>query len=115
MESRRRFLHPDMERRSDGDGGSDPLNGLRAKRSRRYPGKSGYRIQTVKGKRKLRRVAKHCGRLPGKASSNACPARTKTDTGGWAEYAKVSERTVAKELGKMAPYVRKKGRSKEPQ
>ena len=42
-------------------------------------------------------------------------ARTKTDTGGLAENAKVSERTVAKELGKMAPYVRKKGRSKEPQ
>ena len=27
----------------------------------------------------------------------------------------MSERTVAKELGKIAPYVRKKGRSKEPQ
>ena len=59
MESRRRFLHPYMERRSDGDGKGDPLNGLGAKRGRRYPGKSGYRIQIVKGKRKLRRVAKH--------------------------------------------------------
>ena len=55
-------------------------------------------------------------RLSGKASSeNFDSARTKTDTGGRAEDAKVSERTVAKELGKMAPYVRKKGRSKEPQ
>ena len=53
MESRRRFLHPYMERRSDGDGKGDPLNGLGAKRGRRYPGKSGYRIQIVKGKRKL--------------------------------------------------------------
>ena len=43
-------------------------------------------------------------RLPGKASgANAYAARTKTDTGGQAEDAKVSERTVAKELGKMAP------------
>ena len=38
-------------------------------------------------------------------------ARTKTDTGGQGEYPEVSERTVAKELGKMAPYVRKKERS----
>ena len=30
-------------------------------------------------------------------------ARTKTDTGGQAENAMVSERTVAKELGKMVP------------
>ncbi len=42
-------------------------------------------------------------------------ARTKTDTEGRAEKAKVSERTVPKELGKMAPYVRKKWPSKEPQ
>ena len=43
-------------------------------------------------------------RLSGKASTaNADTARTKTDTGGRAEDAKVSERTVAKELGKMAP------------
>ena len=55
-------------------------------------------------------------RLSRKASSDNCnAARTKTDTGGRAEDAKVSERTVAKELGKMAPYVRKKGRSREPQ
>ena len=54
--------------------------------------------------------------LSRKASNgNSYTARTKTDTGGRAENAKVSERTVAKELGKMAPYVRKKGRSKEPQ
>ena len=50
-----------------------------------------------------------------KPLGSAVGARTKTDTGGRAEDAKVSERTVAKELGKMAPYVRKKGRSKEPQ
>ncbi len=55
-------------------------------------------------------------RLSRKASSdNDRAARTKTDTGGRAENAKASERTVAKELGKMAPYVRKKGRSREPQ
>ncbi len=55
-------------------------------------------------------------RLSRKASKQrVIRARTKTDTGGQAEDAKVSERTVAKELGKMAPYVRKKGRSKEPQ
>ena len=56
------------------------------------------------------------GQLPGKVSSaNSIAARTKTDTGGQGEYPEVSERTVAKELGKIAPYVRKKGRSKEPQ
>ena len=30
-------------------------------------------------------------------------ARTKTDTGGQGENPEVSERTVAKELGKIAP------------
>ena len=34
-----------------------------------------------------------------------------TDTGGQVEHTKVSERTVAKELGNIAPYVRKKERS----
>ena len=59
---------------------------------------------------------KHMERLSRKASSiNFIAARTKTDTGGHVENTKVSERTVAKELGKMAPYVRKKGRSREPQ
>ena len=73
-------------------------------------------MQVVKGKRKRKQVAKHMEQLSRKASSANCQrARTKTDTGGQAEDAKVSERTVAKELGKMAPYVRKKGRSKEPQ
>ncbi len=68
------------------------------------------------GKRKGNQVAKHMEQLSRKASSdNLWPARTKTDTGGHVENTKVSERTVAKELGKMAPYVRKKGRSKEPQ
>ena len=42
-------------------------------------------------------------------------ARTKTDTGGQGEKPKVSERTVAKELGKIDLYVRKKGRWKQPQ
>ena len=51
-------------------------------------------------------------RLSGKASSCIFAARTKTDTGGLVENTKVSERTVAKELGKMTPYVRKKGCSK---
>ena len=70
MESRRRFLHPrDTRRRSDGDGVGDPLNGLRAKRSRRIPGKSGIGRQGVKGKRNRKRVAKRQGRLPRKASS----------------------------------------------
>ena len=41
-------------------------------------------------------------------------ARTKTDTGGQGEKPEVSERTVAKELGKTAPYVRKKGRWRRP-
>ena len=39
----------------------------------------------------------------GKASGNAYAARTKTDTGGQGENPEVSERTVAKELGKMTP------------
>ena len=68
------------------------------------------------GKRTSNQVAKRMERLSRKASNNNnTAARTKTDTGGRAEDAKVSERTVAKELGKIAPYVRKKGRSREPQ
>ncbi len=55
------------------------------------------------GKRDLRKVAKHMMMLPGKASGNAYAARTKTDTGGQGENPEVSERTVAKELGKMTP------------
>ncbi len=70
----------------------------------------------MKGKRNRKKVAKRMERLSRKASSdNFKAARTKTDTGGRAEDAKVSERTVAKDLGKIAPYVRKKGRSREPQ
>ena len=37
------------------------------------------------------------------SSANSIAARTKTDTGGQGEYPEVSERTVAKELGKMTP------------
>ena len=45
-----------------------------------------------------------CSQLPGKVSSdNSIAARTKTDTGGQGENPEVSERTVAKELGKMTP------------
>ena len=70
----------------------------------------------VMGKRNRMKVAKRMERLSRKASSNNCiAARTKTDTGGRQEDCQVSERTVAKELGKIAPYVRKKGRSREPQ
>jgi len=36
--------------------------------------------------------------------------RTKTDTGRWEENSKALGRTVVKELCKMAPYVRNKGR-----
>ena len=44
------------------------------------------------------------GQLPGKVSSDdSIAARTKTDTGGQGENPEVSERTVAKELGKMTP------------
>ena len=50
------------------------------------------------------RVRTDVERLPRKASSvNFIVARTKTDTGGQEENSKVSERTVAKELGKMTP------------
>ena len=37
--------------------------------------------------------------------------RTKTDTGGRVEYTKARERKVVKELGKLTPYLRKKGSS----
>ena len=36
-------------------------------------------------------------------SDDPIAARTKTDTGGQGEDPEVSERTVAKELGKMTP------------
>jgi hypothetical protein len=39
--------------------------------------------------------------------------RTKTDTGGREEYSKARERIIVKELGKLAPYLRKKGPSLE--
>jgi hypothetical protein len=40
---------------------------------------------------------------PRKASREGVRARTKTDTGGQAENAKVIEITIVKELGKIAP------------
>ena len=40
---------------------------------------------------------------PRKASREEARARTKTDTGGQAENAKVIEITLVKELGKIAP------------
>ena len=47
---------------------------------------------------------------PRKTSREEARARTKTDTGGQVENTEVSELTIVKELGKFAPYVRKKGR-----
>ena len=40
---------------------------------------------------------------PRKASREWKRARTKTDTGGQVEHTEVIERTLVKELGKMAP------------
>ncbi len=40
--------------------------------------------------------------------SEALPV-PQTDTGGLVEYTKADERTLVKELGKMIPYLRKKG------
>ena len=116
MENRQIFLYLPAQGWSDRDGTCEPLNGLGSKRSSRSAVKCADGRQSVIGKRTRNQVAKRTRRLSGKASTdNEQAARTKTDTGGWAEDAKVSERTVAKELGKMAPYVRKKGRSREPQ
>lgn len=39
--------------------------------------------------------------------------RTKTDTGRKEEYSKARERNIVKELGKLTPYLRKKGSSSE--
>ena len=65
------------------------------------------------GKRTSNQVAKRMERLSRKASNNNnTAARTKTDTGGRAEDAKVSERTVAKELGKMARTFARRGARK---
>src|SRR5256885_12819030 len=47
---------------------------------------------------------------PRKASREIERARTKTDTGGQVENTKVIGRTLVKELGKMAPQLREKGR-----
>ena len=55
-------------------------------------------------RRETSRMAK--SRIPcllEKSLGSAHAARTKTDTGGQGEYPKVSERTVAKELGKNTP------------
>ncbi len=55
-------------------------------------------------------------RLSRKASSiNFIAARTKTDTGGHVENTKVSDRNVAKENGKIYPYLSEKSSSREPQ
>ena len=80
------------------------MNGFRAKRSSRLTVKCVSEMQDAKGKRTREQVAKHMSQLPRKASgANWITARTKTDTGGQGEYPKVSERTVAKELGKNTP------------
>ena len=48
-------------------------------------------------------VAKHAWRVPRKAAI-ACRAPVpQTDTGGWGEDPKAGGRSIAKELGKMAP------------
>ncbi len=48
-------------------------------------------------------VAKHAGHVPRKAAI-ACRAPVpQTDTGGWGEDPKAGGRSIAKELGKMAP------------
>ena len=57
----------------------------------------------------------HAGRklvdpmLPGKASKGVTSATVpQTDTGGRGENPKALERTLVKELGQLAPYLRKK-------
>src|SRR6266480_1384746 len=47
---------------------------------------------------------------PRKASRQVGRARTKTDTGGQVENTKAIGRTLVKELGKMVPELREKGR-----
>src|SRR6202008_1857786 len=47
---------------------------------------------------------------PRKASREVGRARTKTDTGGQVENTKAIGRTLVKELGKMVPSLREKGR-----
>ena len=93
------------------------MNGFRTKRGRRQSGKSGCQSEGVMGSEQ-RELSSEDGdasfqeKLLALIDERPVP---KTDTGGQGEKPKVSERTVAKELGKIAPYVRKKGRSKEPQ
>ena len=48
-------------------------------------------------------VAKHRETLPGKAAIARTMPVPKTDTGGWGEDPKAGGRSIAKELGKMAP------------
>jgi archaellum biogenesis protein FlaJ (TadC family) len=48
-------------------------------------------------------------RFQEKPSGDKHETRTKTDTGRRGEKPQALERTVVKELGKLTPYVRKKG------
>ena len=48
-------------------------------------------------------VAKHARRAPRKAAMAHAAPVPQTDTGGWGEDPKAGGRSIAKELGKMAP------------
>ena len=48
-------------------------------------------------------VAKHAGHVPRKAAIVCRAPVPQTDTGGWGENPKAGGRSIAKELGKMAP------------
>ena len=48
-------------------------------------------------------VAKHAGHVPRKAAIVCRAPVPQTDTGGWGEDPKAGGRSIAKELGKMAP------------
>ena len=80
------------------------MNGFRAKRSSRLTVKCVSEMQDAIGKRTREQVAKHMRPASKKSFWRKLDyGPYQTDTGGQGEYPKVSERTVAKELGKNTP------------
>ena len=67
---------------------------------------AGRKSRPAEGRRReaeRKEVAKHAEHVPRKAAIVCRAPVPQTDTGGWGENPKAGGRSIAKELGKMAP------------
>ena len=103
MDDRRRFLYcvaAELWGRMRGA----CAGGRRARRKRRRPrGGKAPRGRPVPRRGAKIGVAKHAVRVPRKAAMDRHVPVPQTDTGGQGEDPKAGGRSIAKELGKMAP------------